>query len=406
MPQKETKRKAPVRTAQFHVIDGPAVLFERVQFKLRQPRVLRFKDPDLQRKAAANGLIDQLVNFDPREWTLVSAVVREDNGKFIKSGWVRAVGKRTWFVLVGFEVIEELCDATIADMYSTYPDSHPLREKVEAANTELMNADVGNGSQTLHERWSGSQRVHTVSTSSGAQDAVTPAHSRTPAPEARMVTRLRSFELEVDRVNWELREAAGAPNGALDSLVNLLLFASDLFWTGKRLLAQVTERAGETTTPLSTRDHTRLTHVEEALKELQISWPETCDRAFSRMTKEQLPSSLREQYVTLFLAKRECLKVLNDPQTIRYLKRISRLLRESIEHERKKSNRSGTGQARKTKKAAKLAPFPTPLTWEDASQRIHGKATSGGGSRAWAKMRSTSSGGRPIVAASSRRFGK
>ena len=72
----------------FHVSSGPNSLFERVRYKFRDPRVLKFNaqhfvDRAVERAAPTTAF----GHFDAREWELMTVEVRADTGKFVSTAW-------------------------------------------------------------------------------------------------------------------------------------------------------------------------------------------------------------------------------------------------------------------------------------------------------------------------------
>lgn len=129
-------------TARFHVESGPDSLFVRVRHILREPVRLTARGGHVvERAGQRDAPVEELVCFDPGGWELVSAEVRTDTGKWVKSTWrVRADG-RDWWVVVGLgnalvTVID--VDPWRRGRGQGVVVEGPLYAKVAAVNTELM----------------------------------------------------------------------------------------------------------------------------------------------------------------------------------------------------------------------------------------------------------------------------
>jgi hypothetical protein len=90
--------------ARFHVSTGPSALFERVRFKMRDVRVLKAHAGHVQDRAyERDAPLDQLRDFDPDRWQLMTAEVRMDKGKFVSSAWAVDLDDQEWWVVIGFD---------------------------------------------------------------------------------------------------------------------------------------------------------------------------------------------------------------------------------------------------------------------------------------------------------------
>ncbi|WML46720.1 hypothetical protein RCG23_13810 [Neobacillus sp. PS3-34] len=94
------------QTSRFHVEYGPHSLFERVKFKFLQPRTLKLNGKHYkQRKEERNipsNIIDYLLDFNPAQWKLVTAEVRNDTGKFVNTTWEKMIFQHKYWVTIGF----------------------------------------------------------------------------------------------------------------------------------------------------------------------------------------------------------------------------------------------------------------------------------------------------------------
>ena len=70
--------------ARVHVSSRPALLFERVRFKMGTRRELKLHATHFNLRAdKRDAPYRELRDFDPEVWALVSAEVRIDTGKFV-----------------------------------------------------------------------------------------------------------------------------------------------------------------------------------------------------------------------------------------------------------------------------------------------------------------------------------
>lgn len=94
--------KFPV--ARFHALTGPPELFERVRFKMRDVRALKTHARHVEERAyERDAPLDQLQNFDPNRWRLMTAEVRTDKGKFVNTAWSVEIDGQEWWVVIGFD---------------------------------------------------------------------------------------------------------------------------------------------------------------------------------------------------------------------------------------------------------------------------------------------------------------
>ncbi|MFD7699967.1 hypothetical protein [Streptomyces caelestis] len=85
--------------------------------------------------------MDTLTRFEPESWELVSAEVRTDTGKWVKSTWRVWADERSWWVVVGLgnalvTVID--VDPRRRGMGEDIVTGGPLYARVDAVNAELM----------------------------------------------------------------------------------------------------------------------------------------------------------------------------------------------------------------------------------------------------------------------------
>jgi hypothetical protein len=139
---------AKYKKIRFNAEFGPPSLFERVRYKMRDVTELymdgaHFK-ARLSERDIPDAVIKRLRHFNIAEWTLRTAEVREDRGKFVDSTWeVEEEGIRYW-VSVGLGNYI----TTIARKDSSGVEkcirSGDYYDFVEQVNIELMDADIAN----------------------------------------------------------------------------------------------------------------------------------------------------------------------------------------------------------------------------------------------------------------------
>ena len=134
-------------TARFHALSGPPELFERVRFKMQDVRVLKTHARHVEQRAhERDAPLDELRNFDPNHWRLMTAEVRTDKGKFVNTTWAVNVAGQEWWVVIGFD----------ATMKTVFPAAHGKRafgakivrsgeryDFVARVNRQLMLEDAG-----------------------------------------------------------------------------------------------------------------------------------------------------------------------------------------------------------------------------------------------------------------------
>lgn len=129
-------------TARFHVETGPDSLFTRVRHILCEPVQLKAQGKHVTERLRERAApLDELTRFDPGSWELVSAEVRTDTGKWVKSTWRVRVDERDWWVVVGLgnalvTVIE--VDPWRRGRGTDIVTWGALHAQVDAVNTELM----------------------------------------------------------------------------------------------------------------------------------------------------------------------------------------------------------------------------------------------------------------------------
>lgn len=86
-----SQRKWKNELVRFHIEYGPASLFERVRFKMKDVHELEMNGPHYNARVSERYIPDEVVmhvqKFDVNDWNLVTAEVRPDRGKFYNSTW-------------------------------------------------------------------------------------------------------------------------------------------------------------------------------------------------------------------------------------------------------------------------------------------------------------------------------
>lgn len=129
----------------FHVDYGPTSLFERVRFKMRDVHSLKMDGAHFNSRMSERNIppeiIDCLTSFDINEWSLKTAEVRKDRGKFYNSTWERVIdGKRYWVTIgIGDFITTIVCkDSSGVDKCIRNGELYDFVEKI---NRELMAAE-------------------------------------------------------------------------------------------------------------------------------------------------------------------------------------------------------------------------------------------------------------------------
>ena len=93
------------KRVRFHEEFGPASLFERVRYKMKDVTQLYLDGEHFQKRASERDIPDsvmvRLLNFDINEWKVVTASVRNDRGKFVDSTWEITVDGVRYWVTIG-----------------------------------------------------------------------------------------------------------------------------------------------------------------------------------------------------------------------------------------------------------------------------------------------------------------
>lgn len=139
------ERKWRNELLRFHVDYGPESLFERVKFKMKDVHELNMNGPHfnerLKKRNIPEEIVERLRDFSIEEWTVKTAEVRADRGKFYNSTWERIIdGKKYWVTIgLGAVVVTIVCkDSSGVEKCVREGDFYNYVEKV---NRELMDAE-------------------------------------------------------------------------------------------------------------------------------------------------------------------------------------------------------------------------------------------------------------------------
>jgi hypothetical protein len=133
-------------TARLHVATGPAALFERIRQVMDAPVQLKTHAGHVRaRQDDRDAPLDELRDFDPATWELVSAEVRTDTGKWVKATWRVEAAGRPWWVVIGMgDTIVTVID--VADhrtgLGHTIVRGGELYDLVDEVNTSLVHRHV------------------------------------------------------------------------------------------------------------------------------------------------------------------------------------------------------------------------------------------------------------------------
>lgn len=131
--------------ARFHIQFGPSSLFERVHFKMRDVHKLYQQGTHYQKRLSERNIpseiLKALLEFDASTWTLQTAEVRTDRGKFVNSTWEKVIDGHHYWVTIGIgNYVKTIVDRTTSGMDKCIR-SGELYDFVEHVNAELMAAE-------------------------------------------------------------------------------------------------------------------------------------------------------------------------------------------------------------------------------------------------------------------------
>ena len=132
---------------------GPASLFERVAFVMRGPHSLKTDGKHFRKRVEERSIPPEVVqmasSFNSADWTLLSAEVRVDKGKFVATAWGRKWKGRNYVIVIGLgDVLETIYDSALpfdeihaCRLGGVSPD-YPFGRFVERVNRELMEMET------------------------------------------------------------------------------------------------------------------------------------------------------------------------------------------------------------------------------------------------------------------------
>ena len=130
----------------FHEEFGPAALFERVRYKMKDVTRLYLDGDHFQKRASERDIptsvLDRLLDFDINEWTVVTASVRNDRGKFVDSTWEIKIGDVRYWVTIGLgSFIITIVRKDCSGVENCVRDGE-FYNFVEQVNRQLMDEDL------------------------------------------------------------------------------------------------------------------------------------------------------------------------------------------------------------------------------------------------------------------------
>ena len=133
-------------TVRFHIDFGPPSLFERVRFKMKDVHKLYLDgthfNKRLSERDSPEDVIEKLKAFDCCEWTLKTAEVRKDRGKFVNSTWeVLCNGNPYWVTISVGNFITTIVLRNSSGMDKCIRNGE-YYDFVESVNRKLMNEDL------------------------------------------------------------------------------------------------------------------------------------------------------------------------------------------------------------------------------------------------------------------------
>lgn len=134
--------KENYKRARFNIEFGPASLFERVAFKMKDVHQLYLKGEHFSLRNNERDIpeyvFEKLNNFNSDEWRLVTASVRTDRGKFVDSTWEFIYDDIRYWVTIGVGNYVKTIVIKETSGVEKCIKSGELYKFVEQVNRELM----------------------------------------------------------------------------------------------------------------------------------------------------------------------------------------------------------------------------------------------------------------------------
>ena len=129
----------------FSVESGPASLFARVQFKMRDVHSIKMNASHFRERLSQRNIPEEVLHaierFDCKMWRLVTAEVRTDRGKFYNSTWeYQFAGKRYWLTVGLGNIAETIVEKETSGIEKCIR-AGAIYDYVDMVNQKLM-ADV------------------------------------------------------------------------------------------------------------------------------------------------------------------------------------------------------------------------------------------------------------------------
>ena len=149
MKQKKWKNEL----IRFSVLYGPDSLFERVRFIMRDVHTLSMDGAHFNARVSERNIpeaiLTQLRLFNVDDWTLKTAEVRKDRGKFYNSTWEKIIDGQRYWVTIGLKdfIITIICKGSEYSIPSGIRNclrSGEYYNFVERVNRELMDNEIIN----------------------------------------------------------------------------------------------------------------------------------------------------------------------------------------------------------------------------------------------------------------------
>ena len=129
-------------SVRFHVDTGPYSLFRRVRFKMKDVTNLRIDGKHFSSRCIERNIPEDLIKkiqcFSKEEWTVKTAEVRIDSGKFINSTWETIYQGQRYWITIGWNQLVETIVIKNCSGKSGITTSGEIYDFVETVNANLM----------------------------------------------------------------------------------------------------------------------------------------------------------------------------------------------------------------------------------------------------------------------------